>query len=554
MQTVTLQHLVLNQDPRFTGLYSRGDRSFPVELGPNEELDLCTHFNYVPAGKITQFTSVAKLSLSLDFDGEITVTCRRLNDDSVKTQTLKMGSNVPAEFEYSDSKLVGFVLQAGPSGCVLRSGKVIAHTEKVKLVNPALVLCTYRKEDIVRDKISQLRSTGTCDCMRIVVIDNGRTIDSLGENVTVVHSPNYGGSSGYTRGMMECLKYENITHIILNDDDAELDPEVIFRTGSFYSLISDDDEDAVLGGTMLLAERPNIVHESGASFQSVSVHSMCHDLDISKESDNLALSSDRDIEYFGWWYFTIPSHMVKKIGLPLPMFLKYDDVEYGLRIESPKITLCGVSVWHPGFRSKFSEMSAYYSFRNIIVAGSVHRRLPKEYVYILLRDVEIDIAGYRYLNAETRLKAVDDYLKGPDTLYRMCRNGPLATKEFTASDAESLKKGLNLIDHAPEGNHTFRALTLNGLFRRPVGDVVLDFFEPRTSAFYRTGKILYTFDDGSGIICARDRKTSMRLLFRALRIRIRLMFRYSRISRKYVESFTDYSSEEFWKDLLEMKE
>ena len=264
MQTVTLQHLVLNQDLRFTGLYSRGDRSFPVEMEPNEELDLCTHFNYVPAEKISQFTPVTNLSLSLDFDGEIAVTCRRLNDDSVKTQTLKMESNVPTGFEYSDSKLVGFVLQAGPSGCVLRSGKVIASAENVKLVNPALVLCTYRKEDIVREKISQLRSTGTCECMRIVVIDNGRTIDSLGENVTVVHSPNYGGSSGYTRGMMECLKDESITHIILNDDDAELDPEIIFRTGSFYSLISDDDEDAVLGGTMLLAERPNIVHESGA--------------------------------------------------------------------------------------------------------------------------------------------------------------------------------------------------------------------------------------------------------------------------------------------------
>ena len=553
MQTVTLQHLVLDRDPRFTGLYSRGDRSFPVQLGPGEELDLCTHFNYVPTGKITQFTSVEDFSLVLDFDGEITVTCRRLNDGSVKTQTLEMECNVPAEFDYSDSKLVGFVLHAGPSGCMLRSGKVTARAEKVKQVYPALVICTYRKEDVVREKITRLRSAGICECVKIIVVDNGRTIDTLGENVTVVHSPNYGGSSGYTRGMIECLDDENITHIILNDDDAELDPEVIFRTGSFYSLISDDKEDAVLGGTMLLAEKPNIVHESGATFNSVCVESLCHDLDISKESGNLALSSDRDTEHFGWWYFAVPSRVVRKIGLPLPMFLKYDDMEYGLRIDSPKVTLCGVSVWHPGFRSKFSEMSAYYSFRNILVAGSAHRRLPKEYLYLLLRDIEIDIAGYRYLNAETRLKAVDDFLKGPDSLFRMCRNGPMATKEFTTSDAESLKKGLDLIGHVPEGNHTLRALSLNGLFRRPAGDVVLDFFEPRTSEFYRAGKILYTFDDGSGIICARDRKMSMRLLFRTLKMRIVLMFRYNRMSRRYAESFGDYSSEKFWKELLELK-
>lgn len=554
MRHTVLQHIVLDSDLRFSGLYSRENRSFPVSLEPGEDLDLCAHFNYVPSGKISEYCSVEEMSLVLEFEGELTVDSRCINKDSVKTQKLDVKSNVPVRFDHSGSELIGFVLHAGPSGCLLRSGRILAYSDNIRQVCPAMVICTYHKEEVVKKKIAKLRLAGICGSVKIIVVDNGQTLGELGEDVSLIYSPNYGGSSGYTRGVMECLKDDYITHIILNDDDAELDPEIVFRTCSLFSLLTDENADATVGGTMLLLEKPNIVHESGATLYSIGVQSLCQGLDLKKESDNLALASDNYCEYFGWWYFAIPTAVVKKIGLPLPMFLKYDDVEYGLRIDSPKITLCGISVWHPGFRFKFNQMSAYYSFRNFLVSVTVHERLDRDLIRQLFENIEIDVAGYRYISAETKIEAIHDFLKGPDILFGMCRNGPRVGKDVLTEDIGSLRNGLNIIDRAPDANRVLRMLSLNGLFRRPVGDVVLDFFEPRTSEFYRIQNILYTFDTGAGTVCSKDRRLSLKLLLRIVKVRSVFRLGFGKVSRQYRDAFEKYTSEESWEEILGLKE
>ena len=38
-----------------------------------------------------------------------------------------------------------------------------------------------------------------------------------------------------------------------------------------------------------------------------------------------------DAEYNAWWSCLIPSEVIAAIGLPLPMFFQWDDIEYGLR-------------------------------------------------------------------------------------------------------------------------------------------------------------------------------------------------------------------------------
>ena len=39
-----------------------------------------------------------------------------------------------------------------------------------------------------------------------------------------------------------------------------------------------------------------------------------------------------DVDYNGWWMCLIPtSILIREIGLALPVFIKWDDVEYGIR-------------------------------------------------------------------------------------------------------------------------------------------------------------------------------------------------------------------------------
>ena len=54
----------------------------------------------------------------------------------------------------------------------------------------------------------------------------------------------------------------------------------------------------------------------------------------------------------GWWYCAIPAGVFREHGLPLPVFLGGDDMEYGARLFSrgvPTVSLPPVAVWHEPF-------------------------------------------------------------------------------------------------------------------------------------------------------------------------------------------------------------
>ncbi len=60
-------------------------------------------------------------------------------------------------------------------------------------------------------------------------------------------------------------------------------------------------------------------------------------------------------DYTGWWFCLIPREVITRVGLPLPLFLKFDDAEFGLRARAagiPTIGLPGVAVWHEGWAEK----------------------------------------------------------------------------------------------------------------------------------------------------------------------------------------------------------
>lgn len=62
----------------------------------------------------------------------------------------------------------------------------------------------------------------------------------------------------------------------------------------------------------------------------------------------------------------MPFKLLEDGELPLPFFLKYDDVEYALRCKLRIITLNGVGVWHEKFEAKYNSASEYYNTRNYL--------------------------------------------------------------------------------------------------------------------------------------------------------------------------------------------
>ena len=59
-----------------------------------------------------------------------------------------------------------------------------------------------------------------------------------------------------------------------------------------------------------------------------------------------------DADYNGWWCCLIPAEVIADVGYPLPLFVQWDDVEFGYRARShglATVTLPGAGIWHADF-------------------------------------------------------------------------------------------------------------------------------------------------------------------------------------------------------------
>ena len=80
------------------------------------------------------------------------------------------------------------------------------------------------------------------------------------------------------------------------------------------------------------------------------------------------------------------------------IFIRYDDVEYGLRTGSDIIAMSGICLWHEPFEYRFSSSSQYYEIRNEMIVNALH--WPnfgfKQAREVLRYSVKVNIGRYRY--------------------------------------------------------------------------------------------------------------------------------------------------------------
>ena len=132
-----------------------------------------------------------------------------------------------------------------------------------------------------------------------------------------------------------------------------------------------------------------------------------------------------DVDYNGWWMCLIPTDVVRQIGMSLPIFIKWDDAEYGLRAQKagvPTVSLPGAAVWHVPWTDKDDtiDWQAYHHARNRILGGPAALALrPRRTIVFESMSMQIKHAlSMQYSAAELRLWALEDLLSGPDHMHR----------------------------------------------------------------------------------------------------------------------------------------
>ena len=265
---------------------------------------------------------------------------------------------------------------------------------------------------------------------RVLVIDQGGTLEDLPAftrlrrehpKIELITQPNLGGSGGYARGMLEASEDPGAA-LLLSDDDAVLSEESLRRMLTYQALAA---RPTILGTPLFSSARPTqlLAHTErvdARAFQWRSADRMRGAVDLAgtTPADWDAVISAGPANYTGWWGTLLPPGTVGELGLPAPLFLKWDDAEYGLRATAhgyDHAVLPGTAVHHPPWNAYRTQMTwtARILHRNRLAIAAAYGAGRGVIASSLLHQLKHVLAGH-LLTAELWEEGVDAMRAGPE--------------------------------------------------------------------------------------------------------------------------------------------
>ena len=436
-----------------------GRHRLRVPLG--ERLSFGTYFNAFPASYWRRWTVVTDVTLTIKVSGRgatVTVYRSMANGRSQRVEsrsTDERGADTEEATFTFDLSLKPFVdggwywydVTAGDTDLVVHSAEWSAEVpddpenSRAQHGTTTIGITTMNRPDFCA---KLLRQIGEDDDLRpyldqVLVVDQGtdKVADSeifsdvegmLGETLEVIDQANLGGSGGYARGQMETVRRGTATYFMCMDDDVVCEPEGIIRAVTFGDLAR---RPTIVGGHMFSLFSRSRLYSMGEivmpwRFWWRSAPGVFQDWDFGARN----LRSTRwlhmrvDADYNGWFMCLIPTKVLAEIGLSLPLFIKWDDSEYGLRAKAagyPTVSFPGAAVWHVPWTDKNDALDwqSYYHQRNRFVAALLHSQFPHGGKMIQESfGVQVKhLISMQYSTAELRLLALEDVFGGPQQLH-----------------------------------------------------------------------------------------------------------------------------------------
>ncbi|GAA1952859.1 glycosyltransferase [Amycolatopsis minnesotensis] len=423
-----------------------------IVLEPSARVTGNTYFGRFPASYWQRWTTVRQVRLDVtvsgsghlrlsasDVEGEPRIVAAQdAENDKAATVTLEAKID---KFLDGGALWLDLSTEAGQQLTVERVRWTVESPEKIRPT--AVTICTMNRADDCMKNLEALAadvsSLETLDA--IYVADQGTDrVDSragfeqvakdLGDKLRYITQANLGGAGGFTRGLYEVAGHTETEHanVLFMDDDVLLEPDLVIRMTAFSNRAANP---MIVGGQMLNLFHPNQLHV-GAEYARLNTlepgqpveHSLSTAdlLGVDEETGKPNRQERRlDAGYNGWWSCLIPYEVVKETGYPMPFFFQWDDAEYSYRARAhgfPTVTLPGAGVWHADFHWKdWDEWHRYFNLRNSIITAALHSPFNLNLLSrVLLAQLVRYLLGMQYGLSHTLIKAVEDFLEGPEIL------------------------------------------------------------------------------------------------------------------------------------------
>jgi galactofuranosylgalactofuranosylrhamnosyl-N-acetylglucosaminyl-diphospho-decaprenol beta-1,5/1,6-galactofuranosyltransferase len=571
-----------------------------IILHQGDTLSFNTYFNSIYESYYTRYTTINEFQYQLkavgDFDISVYRECYQGSEKELVSNHKIQNQDFYNYIELSLPQLeltketgrIYLEITCLSEQGIFVEGLVVTQQEKQRDISLAIITCTFKKEAyvtktvdlITKDKLLQDKE------FKIFVVDNGKTLNKsdFGDSrVTLIPNRNVGGSGGFTRGLIEALQEDTYTHFLFMDDDIELDSEVVYK---LFPLYENAKKDFAIAGSMLDLQKRHMLYEAGAIYnkyiddagniidRNYTFSPLHKNTDLRNPSAINLLLLQEEVDYGAFWFFSFSKEVVQNIGLPLPFFIKIDDVEFGLRVKqylnNAIVAFPSIAVWHEPFYAKNSGWDDYYSVRNLLITSAIHgsskywsalKNISGGLIYHLLM--------FNYNTAQLYVKAFEDFLEGPKFLQRtdseilhtqICGYSKIYKSQTRVANSVDLPANYQ-ITKVGKIQKLITLLTLNGhllpkfLIRNESAFISYPEKEAERDSIckaFAKKRIILKYKDLPGLYQNElDNEAGFKIFLAWVKTVIKSSLGWSNITKQWQKSAKEFTSMQFWQNYLQ---
>ena len=578
-----------------------------LRVTSGERLSFGTYFNAFPASYWRRWTIVDGVTLTLRVRGNgatVIVYKSMANGRSQRVDSATTEGSDTSTFDFEltlkpfvDGGWYWYDVIAGDEEVVVESAEWTAEVPADRAGHGTvdLAITTMNRPDFCAKLLGQI---GADDQLRpyldeVLVMEQGtqKVTDSeefpaareaLGSHLRVIEQANLGGSGGYARGQLESVRKGTATYLMCMDDDVVCEPEGIIRAITFGDLAK---RPTIVGGHMFSLFSRSRLHSFGEIVQPwrfwwESAPGVFVDWDFAARNlrSTRWLHKRIDVDFNGWFMCLIPRQVLDEVGLSLPLFIKWDDSEFGLRAKEagyPTVTFPGAAVWHVPWSDKNDALDwqSYFHQRNRFVAALLHS--PYERGGRMVRESfnhqVKHLVSMQYSTVELRHQALEDVLAGPEQLHpdlptKLAEVRAMA-KQYTDARLEVEREAFPPVKRTkpprkgregpdvPTRRQTLLAAGMAPLRQlrkpRPLSrrfpEAEIPAMDAQWFKLTRYDSAVVSMNDGtSAALYQRDPERFRELLRRTVEIHERLRREWPRLAELYRDQLDDVTSPERW--------
>lgn len=562
-----------------------------VVLQPHTKISTNTYFGRLPASYWQRWTAVTEVAVTAVVEGSGQLSVVASDTSGVhRTIATSVFSDAPQHTVRLAAPIDRFLdggalwIEASSTATPLNVRNVRWSACAAERLRPsAVVICTHnRGEECLSTLLRLVRDEEAMAFVDAVyVVDQGTdTVASkehyeevrlaMGAKLHYLQQANLGGAGGFTRGLVEAIEAAgDETNVLLMDDDIILEPDTLIRVSSFANRTTDP---TLVGGQMLGVLHPRQLLADAEDFNPETLRV---GLPVTKSLARSNMLRKRqevrvDAPYNAWWTCLVPSEVVRRIGLPLPLFFQWDDVEFGVRARAngiSTVTLPGAGVWHTDLHWKnWDDWSRYFHFRNGLVVSALHSPFDTTKIGRNLGwELCCCLVSMQYGLAATMLKAIEDFLRGPESFDDGGVDVCVEVQKFRAEYPETIVQAASDVPHLGTGTPLVRdpgrpSMPLAILVKRTLWQL-LNRSRPGAAisardanwwhmAMFRTAVV--TDPSQQGVRVYRlDRELMLRTAWRAVGVLWRFRREGTAVRKKYEAAMPDLTSRVNWQRLFD---